>query len=307
MASLETSQVADFLRGHLGGDACEVAPLGQGDWSQAFSFSHDGTEFVARLGAYVEGFEKDRFAVRFAAPGLPIPRVLEIGQALGRYFCVSERAYGTYLEELDAAEMRRIVPAVCQMLSVLQQANLSDTSGFGGWEASGDAPHSRWHEYLLTVNDESEWIPGWHRRMEESPTGSTPFYEALDFLKAHLKFCPSERYLIHNDLLHGNTLVSEDRISAVIDWGCGLYGDFLYDLAMFTFYASWYPAMDEIDWAGEAKTHFERSGIEIPHFEERLRCCEVHIALGNMAYSAFRQRWDDLADNARRLTERLAL
>ena len=37
---------------------------------------------------------------------------------------------------------------------------------------------------------------------------------------------PQERHLIHSDLLNFNVLVADDLISAVIDWGSSLYGDF---------------------------------------------------------------------------------
>ncbi len=303
---LEIPQVADFLRVRFGGDVQGIALLGQGGWSQAFSFSLGDRNLVARFGAHVEDFEKDRLASRFSTSGLPVPHVVEIGEALGGYFCISERILGEYLESLDVAGMREIVPAVCQMLGALRATDLGDSRGFGGWDAQGVAPHGTWHEYLLSVDTETERVSGWHRLLEESPTGSTVFYEALAFLKAHLRFCPNERYLIHNDLLHGNVLVFENQISGVIDWGCGLYGDCLYDLAMFTYYAPWFPSMAGIDWASEARTYFVQQGIEISHFDERLRCCEVSIALGNMAYSAFRQNWGDLNDNARRLRARIA-
>ncbi len=303
---MTTAQVSEFLLAQLGGDVQGVALLGQGGWSQAFSFSLGDRNLVARFGAHVDDFEKDRRASQFSTPGLPVPQVIEIGEAFGGYFCVSERAFGEHLESLDAAGMREIVPAVCRMLGALRAADLGDSRGFGGWDAQGVAPHVTWHEYLLSVDTETERVSGWHRLLEESPLGHRIFYEALTYLKANLAFCPNERYLIHNDLLHGNVLVLENQIGGVIDWGCGLYGDHLYDLAMFTYYAPWYPSMEGIDWVSEARKHFEASGIEISHFDERLRCCEVSIALGNMAYSAFRQNWGDLNDNARRLQARIA-
>ena len=37
------------------------------------------------------------------------------------------------------------------------------------------------------------------------------------------------------------------RLEAVFDWGCSLAGDFLYEVAWFTFWAPWYPALDAID------------------------------------------------------------
>jgi hygromycin-B 4-O-kinase len=233
--------------------------------------------------------------------------VLEIGRALDRYFCVSERADGVHLDSVSAGEMRGLVPAIFRMLGALRDADLSGTTGFGGWNGEGDAPHASWREYLRSVDEETERVDGWHAVLDTFPAERAVFDAGRDYLQRNLEFCPEERHLIHNDLLHFNVLAAPGEIRAVVDWGCGLYGDFLYDLAMFTFYAPWYPAMDGIDWAGEAKKFFAASDVEVPRFDERLRCCEAHLALGNMAYSAFTRRPDGLETNARRLTERLAL
>ena len=295
-------QVQGFLQARLGGDIQEVAVIGKGDWSQAFSFQRGSEHFVVRFGAHVEDFNKDRRAMRFATPSLPIPRVLEIGEALGGYFCLSERAWGTgYLEEQGAEEMRRSVPAVCQLLDALRGADVSGTVGFGGWSGTdGNAPFASWPEQLLAVDQENERVHGWHASLAESPTGVAPYREALAYLQSQLDICPSERHLIHNDLLHFNVLVSGDKISAVVDWGNSLYGDFLYDLAAFTFYAPWYPAMQGVDWERELHGHWDAQGVALPLFTERLRCYQAHIGLEGMAYSAFTRRWGDLADTARR-------
>ena len=290
--TLSTAEVTAFLKMQLGGDVCAVAPIGKGDWSQAFSLTHDGAEQVVRFGAHVEDFAKDRYAARFSAPDLPVPRVLAIGEGLGGYFCLSERAHGEHLDRLEAAAMQRIAPAARRMLGALRDTDLGGSTGFGGWDSAGNAPHTTWAGYLLQVDTETERVHGWHARLEESPTGIAPYREALAYLEAHVDRCPDTRHLIHNDLLHYNVLVADDRISAVVDWGNALYGDFLYDLAAFTFYAPWFPAMEGIDWAQGAGA--------IPNFEVRLRCYHAHIGLDGMAYSAFTRRWESLAEVAAR-------
>ena len=111
---------------------------------------------------------------------------------------------------------------------------------------------------------------------------------------------PEDRHLVHSDLLHFNVLVSGRRITAVIDWGDSKYGDFLYDVAWFTFWAPWYRAWDGIDFKLEALQHFESIGLSVPHFDERLQCCGLHIGLSGQAYCAFAGHWDDLEWTARR-------
>jgi hypothetical protein len=38
----------------------------------------------------------------------------------------------------------------------------------------------------------------------------------------------------------------------------------------------------------------------VPHFEERFRCCQIHIGLAGQAYMAYAGNWTDLQDTARR-------
>jgi hygromycin-B 4-O-kinase len=304
---LEIDEIEVFLKEHFRGDVREVAPIGKGDWSQAFSFQWEGTALVARFGEHVEDYRKDQYASRFSRPDLPIPRVLEIGQALGRHFCISERGYGAMLESLDADGMRRIVPSVFRLFDALRTSDVSASSGFGGWNAEGKASTASWKENLLAVDTEGDRVHGWHTAMAESPSGTAPYNEALDYLKAHIHLCPEIRHLLHTDLLHFNVLVADDRINAVVDWGNAQYGDFLYELAGFSFYAPWYLAMETIDWAREARRHFETLAVDVPHFEERLRCYEAHIGLDGMAYNAFTRNWNELTDTSNRVLERIRL
>ena len=43
--------------------------------------------------------------------------------------------------------------------------------------------------------------------------------------------------------------------------------------------------------------------LDVPHFTKRLTCYCLRIGLSDMAYSAFRRRWDELDWKARRTLE----
>ena len=106
--------------------------------------------------------------------------------------------------------------------------------------------------------------------------------------------------MIHSDLIHRNVLVHDDRITAVLDWGCAMYGDFLYDLAWLTFWSPWHPELRDIDLRSRALAHYDAIGLAVPDFERRMRCCELHIGLAAQAYNAFTGRWDELVSSGRR-------
>jgi hygromycin-B 4-O-kinase len=297
-------RVAAFLRSRYGAAVDDPAPIGRGQWSTAWGFRHAGRDLVIRFAATADDFGKDRLAARFAAPALPIPAVLEIGAAFGGCFAVSERVHGGFLDDLDGAALRRTLPAVFAMLDAARAADLSGTTGYGAWGADGNAPFPSWRAALLAAADDPPdgRTHGWRARLAASPTGDAPFAEAFGRMGALLDRCPEERRLIHGDLLNANVLVAGDRIAGVIDWGCAMAGDALYDLAWFLFWQPWYPAWAAIDIRGEAEAHLARQRPAPADVDARLRCYQIRIGLDSQAYNAWKgeERWPDLERVARR-------
>lgn len=297
-------QAAVFVADRFGPAVGEVTPVGQGEWSRAYAFRHGGAEYVIRFGNFPEDFAKDRLAARYGSGELPIPAVIEIGDAFGGSYAISERAFGGFIDELDAAQMHRLLPALFTGLDAARRADLSATKGYGMWGAHGVAPYPSWRATLLDVAADrpADRTHGWRERLRASPTGAGPFEEALGHLQRLVDACPEDRHLIHSDLLNRNVLVADGRLTAVFDWGCGMYGDFLYDLAWLLFWAPWYPAWQGIDFQGEAMRHYDAIGLDVPQIEERLRCYQVHIGLAGQAYNAYKgeERWPELEATARR-------
>jgi hypothetical protein len=184
----------------------------------------------------------------FAGPALPIPAVLELGEAFDGYYAIAERVYGGYIDDVDEAQMRSLLPALLAALDAMRLADLSHTTGYGGWDVAGNAPHVSWRSALLDVaNDRpGDRIHGWRARLAASAMGSGPFDVAYRRLESLAGGLPDVRCLIHSDLLHYNVLVEGERITGVLDWGCAMTGDFLYDLAWLCFWQPWYSAWQRI-------------------------------------------------------------
>jgi hygromycin-B 4-O-kinase len=298
---VDVARVEAFLATRFGGGSSDIAPLGAGVWSQAFAFRRAGRDYVLRVGAHQEDFAKDRRAARYACAALPIPRVVALGAAFGGYYAIAERVFGRYLDDVDEAQMRALLPALFAALDATRRADLAGTTGYGIWGADGTAPYPSWRAALLAVATDrpADRTHGWRERLAVSSVGIGPFEEAYEHLQALADRVPEERHLIHSDLLHYNVLVEADRITGVLDWGCAMYGDFLYDLAWLCFWQPWYPAWQRLDFREEAMRHYTALGLDVPDFEARLRACQIHIGLAGQAYMAYAGNWRDLQDTAR--------
>lgn len=294
-----------FLRQRLGEvDAIDAA--GHGEWSRAYFFRHAGRDLVVRFSATDDDFLKDQRAHAMAA-ALPIPRVIEVGAADVGYFAISERVHGTFLEERDAAGMHSVLPSLFSTLDAIREVDVARTRGFGLWRGSdGAAPFASWRESLLTVAS-SPRLQGWQEALQAATESQRTFDKAFAQLERLVDTCPEDRHLVHSDMLNFNVLVQQQRITALLDWGSALYGDFLWDVAWFTFWQPWYRAWSTLDIRQAARTHYAAIGLDVPNFDERLRCCELAIGMDGLAYQAWvRREPQNLAWTTRRLQSLIA-
>jgi hygromycin-B 4-O-kinase len=291
----------DFLHQRFG-PAARIAVMRPGEWSVAYSVKTVDADVVARFSTHEEDFEKDAYAARYSSAALPIPAIIDWGPALGGFYAVAPRMNGEHIDGLDETRMRRLLPALFAALDAMRAVDLSSASGFGGWRANGRTTHATWHEWLLGFFNEpaTRGAPGWRELLQYSPTSVATFEEGYARLVQMAEFCPEERALFHDDLINRNVLINGDHISAVLDWGSSKYGDFLYDIANLVFYLPWFPEWRNIDFAAEARAHYDAIELDVPHYNERLLCYTLRIALDGMAYSAFRRRWDEVELRARR-------
>jgi hygromycin-B 4-O-kinase len=297
-----------FVEDLRGTTVTDLEPVGYGEWSSAYFFRTEGRNYVIRFSPYDEDFKKDAFAANFASGQLPIPRITELGEAWGGYYAISEKAEGVVLELLNREQMRLTVPSIMSLLDALRNADLSGTTGYGGWDSTGQGFSSSWRENLLDIaSDRSDLrIHGWREKLESSAVGTKPFDDLYRRFASLVEFCPEDRCLIHADLLHYNLLVLDHRVTAVIDWGCSKYGDFLYELAWFTFWAPWHETLAGIDFKKLAADHYADIGLDVPSFDERVRCYELHIALDGIAYCAFIENWEMVEQIARQAQDLVA-
>lgn len=297
------AEAGSFIAGHFGARASDVRPLGAGEWSRAYAVVLDGREAVVRFGDHVDDFRKDQAMARHSRATLPVPAVIEIGTAGDGYFAASERAPGELLDGLDGAAARAALPGLLAALQAVRDIEVSGRAGYGIWAAGGRAPAASWAQALLAISEETPRVPGWRAALAASPVGMRPFDHAYARLRELAQDLPDEAHIIHGDLLNRNVLVDGPRITAVIDWGNALYGDWLYDAAWLIYWWPWFPQWQDIDIAAELEKHWKRHGGLPPALNPRLRAYLLHIGLDAMAYNAYRGRWDDLVRITRQTSE----
>jgi hygromycin-B 4-O-kinase len=299
------AEACRFVADHYGRRAADVRLLGAGEWSRAYRFVLDGRDAVIRFGDHVEDFRKDQVMAAYSCAALPIPAVIEIGAAGDGYFAVSDRAPGELLDGLDGAGMRGALPGLLAALDALRDIDVSGTQGYGIWAPDGTGPAASWAQALLAISQETARVPGWRAALAASPVGIRPFDQGYAWLRELALGLPEQRHLIHGDLVNRNVLVQGGRITAVIDWGNALYGDWLYDPAWLIYWWPWLPQWQAIDIGAELRTHWAQHGGSPAGLDHRLHACLLHIGLDAMTYNAFRGRWDDLARNAAQISELL--
>jgi hygromycin-B 4-O-kinase len=285
--TVDIEQLRAFLTRHLGAKSSEVVYLGAGAWSQCFGFVYDDRNLVIRFGKYVSDFEKDQLAHRYANPDLPIPELLEIGTALDGHYAISTRVYGVPLERVSAVQWLALVPAVVAALEAMRTADLSASAGFGGWGADGHAAYPDWRSRLLAVAEDrpNQRGYGWRAALATSAEGQATFDWGLDLLQQAADDTVP-RSLLHGDLTNRNVFVKGDRITGVFDWGCSVYGDHLYDLALFEFWSPWQPQLDVVALRTALEQQWVERGYTPENRASRLKACYLHIGLEHLAYNA---------------------
>src|SRR5437899_2826705 len=136
--------------------------------------------------------------------------------------------------------------------------------------------------------------------LARTPVGHVAFDVGIARMSELVRWSSEQRHLVHNDLLYRNVFVDSDGI-VVLDWGASIFGDFLYDVAVLTFWWPWYAERwGGIDIRGEVERHYASTGLRVPGFAERLRCCELDIGVSHIAYQASRVEWENATWTARR-------
>jgi aminoglycoside phosphotransferase (APT) family kinase protein len=270
--------VTAFLAAHHGAPVTDVKLLSGGSWSAAYGYRAGDRELVLRLGQSAEWFGIDRDAMAYAREDLPVPAVLEIGEAFRGAYAISERAYGRFLESVEVDEAEVAGPTLMTLLDALR--SVPDD---GRLNAS-------WRGWLVASlrDDPSREVSGWRATLAADPALDRLYRACEARIHELLDACPERRDLVHRDLLHANVLLTPDasRVNAVFSWKCSVRGDFLYDVALCTFWGALaHPGIEAIDTFG--RTLATAPAGDLLDAASRHHCYELHIGTEHLGWYAW--------------------
>jgi len=287
-----------------------LTPLKGGEWSAAYKFSLDSHTFVIRLSHTPENFYRDKISAGWSSSSLPIPQILKIDRYQDQYYAISPFFNGVAFEILSASDLEQTIPDFLSMMTALQSVNLNSVEGFGTLTPEGKGAFRSWAEALLDVNNDrpDSLIHGWKEILAKTPEAGRKYDRFYKQLTDLVQYCPEQKNLIHSDLLYQNLLVHNHKINAVLDWGCAMVGDPLYDIAIFAFFEPWYPAFTGVNLIQKMRqSYLEQSPGNQRNFSQRMAACQIHLTLGNIAYCALSKGKHDFYEHINRLEEVLRI
>jgi len=269
----------------LGAIDGEMAELTGGEFSRAYAFTHAHRPLVLRISVTqhaAEGYAKDQYAAeRFAATGVPIPRVLVRGQIDGGHYAISERASGRRIAQLEDGARRALLPGLLDTVDAIAAADLSGAIGFGAWDAEGHGTSTTWRSFLEEVIEDRTdgFYAHWHRLFATTFLERAPFERLY---RAMLDLAPDgagARHLIHQDLHFDNLIADQGRVTGVLDWANACYGDPLFDLA----WIGWIYAKD---YGLNLEDTLRNRYGDRPDYDRRMACYRLRIILDDLRFFA---------------------
>ncbi|NRF95366.1 aminoglycoside phosphotransferase family protein [Paenibacillus frigoriresistens] len=282
-ANMDAAGARSFLSNYYQCDMTAVQPIEQGELSRAYYFQHRGLDYVIRFNNKGEGFAKEQWLCgRFPSLRSSIPSIVDTGLYGELSYCISIRASGQSLQSMQLSQIRYVIPDLLNQFAQFQQLSLPEHGGYGMINSEGNGMCGSWSEFLELFFDEtgSGFWYGW-KQLFKAGILEQDYFEAWYSRMAELaEFVPEERYLVHGDFHVGNIISDGKRITGIVDWEMGMYGDFVFDIATMEM---WTP---ELQFSHLFREYTHEMGCRIDSFEERFQCATLFKSLDALRFYA---------------------
>ena len=284
---LELNEVQQWLDGQYQVSVDNLAPISGGFWSAAYGFKVGGEPFVLRLSHDNEGFLIDQQAMKFIDYQIPVPEIISLGQWQDRFFAISRRHFGEFLEQVPVSQSESASQALAAFLRAMRSVPAQPDEPVN-WFVNDQTRQDTWHRWLLAglTDEENAGTHGWRKKVAGNPKLKAILDECEDRIQMLLPLCPERRDLIHGDLLHQNILLTPDAsaVTAAFSWKCSARGDFLYDVAWCTLWGNWFAGIAACDVWAQTWRAPDMTEEMLLHAPERHHCYELHIAATHIVW-----------------------
>jgi hygromycin-B 4-O-kinase len=274
---ISSAAALDFLEHNFAPDVRSLAPIGEGETSQVFTFLSNGSEFVMRVNASIYGFVKDQYAhEHLSFGGIPVPKILQLGRFDKELnFSITEKAMGKNITHFEDDEIHKFIPDLIKTFDAIHNVDISSKIMYGIWDMNGRATSVSWKNYLLNFLEYYNQYA--HKTHEGVLLELGVVQKLLTRCKQLICYCPNIRHLVHADIAF-NLLSDGEKITAVVDWAHSMYGDFLCDVALLSLW------IDKTDFTDVFREHYENKFIPVENYHERILCYQLHFGLSALRY-----------------------
>lgn len=280
---MSAEDAAELLIQVTGDEVKDISPIEMGEMSKVYRYSSKGHDYVIHFKDQRDNLAKARYLHdRYASAGLPMPRIHELGEVGGLYYAISDLVPGSSVSALAGEELEAVMPHLAELFARMSRIEIDAPPGWGWIRPNGEASSATWPAYIAGTfaPEQHGFYEGWMSLFEGGILERDVFDRVFAVMMRLAEHAPEERYLVHGDYHLGNMLASGGRITGIVDWEMGSYGDFMYDVAVLNLWSpqAGFPQRVREAWAAE--------GRDIPFFKERLLCYQIFKGLDGLRFYA---------------------
>ena len=272
--------IQQLIHSYFGKNPTNIESMDGGNINSVLSFEIDQQAYVLRFSDQNYAFSIFSYiSMLLTEHGVLFPKVLKVGKAENLVYCLSEKIQGEVLANFEPKQQLALLPSLAGQLAKMTQIDLSATTGYGFLKATGAGIFNSWQEfiaYFFGENHNGTFWENWHGLFETSCLEREVFFKLYERLLKYSKYNAPHRYVVHGDFHPWNIIANPSEITGLIDVDNFMYGDFLIDIATISH------ELPPFDWQGQ----FEKLGIGIPDFEERLTGARYFKGLDSLRFYA---------------------
>jgi hygromycin-B 4-O-kinase len=271
-------ETAKFLAEYYLREVSNVEGLEGGKHSKAFSYTHDGHDFIIRFNVENRGFLKDKFAFLHFGDKIPIPKIIDLNTyEENMYFCITEKATGETARDQYKREDFSFIPLLYDAIENIAKIGAPGT-GYGYLDLDSKASYASSAEYMRSLYHTKDLFD-WDLIFKISFVDKKFTDYVAERMEYFSQYTTEQRELLHGDFGADNVFAKDGAVSAIIDWEKMRCGDHFLDVGRVLLFCPNREATTR------AAVDFYKAK-DIKNWKERAAMGIYHVVLTNYTYAA---------------------